>query len=120
MVILLLLGGSPKARNMQILEFGFLGCRNLDSDCLLDEEKCPFIRIFRCWMAEEVIQHWHRSKKNNNLSTAKQSSNVLQGSRLTFHLGIPKGRGGYVDWNSEDMGGSLDWNSEGMGGFSGQ
>ena len=21
------------------------------------------------------------------------------------HLGIPKGRGGYVDWNSEDMGG---------------
>ena len=33
------------------------------------------------------------------------------------HLGIPKGRGGYVDWNSEDMGGgSLDWNSEGMGG----
>jgi len=22
------------------------------------------------------------------------------------HLGIPKGRGGYVDWNSEDMGGA--------------
>jgi len=21
------------------------------------------------------------------------------------HLGIPKGRGGYADWNSEDMGG---------------
>ena len=21
-----------------------------------------------------------------------------------WHLGIPKGRGGYVDWNSEDMG----------------
>jgi len=21
------------------------------------------------------------------------------------HLGIPKGRGGYVDWNSEDIGG---------------
>ena len=38
------------------------------------------------------------------------------------HLRIPKGRGGYVDWNSEDMGGggSLDWNSEGMGGFSGE
>ena len=34
------------------------------------------------------------------------------------HLGIPKGRGGYVDWNSEDMGGgSLDWNSEGTGDF---
>ena len=46
------------------------------------------------------------------------------------HLGIPKGRGGYVDWNSEDMGGgvtstgiprtwggSLDWNSEGIRGF---
>ena len=44
---------------------------------------------------------------------------------------FPKGRGDYVDWNSEDMGGSLDWNSEGkggsldwnsegMGGFSGQ
>ena len=27
-------------------------------------------------------------------------------------------RGGYVDWNSEDMGGgSLDWNSEGIRGF---
>ena len=48
------------------------------------------------------------------------------------HLGIPKGRGGYVDWNSEDMGrlrrlefrghgeGSLDWNSEGIRGFSGE
>ena len=23
------------------------------------------------------------------------------------HLGIPKGRGGYVDWNSEDMGGFI-------------
>ena len=46
------------------------------------------------------------------------------------HLGIPKGRGGYVDWNSEDMGGlhrlefrghgggaSLDWNSKGIRGF---
>ena len=32
------------------------------------------------------------------------------------HLRIPKARGGYIDWNSEDMGGSLDWNSEGMGG----
>ena len=48
------------------------------------------------------------------------------------HLGIPKGRGGYVDWNSEDMGGlrrlefrghgegSLDWNSEGIRRFSGE
>ena len=35
------------------------------------------------------------------------------------HLGIPKGRGDYVDRNSKDMGGSLDWNSEGMGGFIG-
>ena len=25
------------------------------------------------------------------------------------HLGIPKGRGGYVDWNSEDMGGGDYW-----------
>ena len=25
------------------------------------------------------------------------------------HLGIPKGRGGYVDWNSEDMGGGVHW-----------
>ena len=33
-----------------------------------------------------------------------------------WHLGIPKGRGGYVDWNSEDMGGGyVDWNSEDMG-----
>ena len=32
------------------------------------------------------------------------------------HLGIPKGRGGYIDWNSKDMEGSLDWNSEGKGG----
>jgi len=24
-----------------------------------------------------------------------------------WHLGIPKGRGGYVDWNSEDMGGFI-------------
>ena len=31
------------------------------------------------------------------------------------HLGIPKGRGHYKDWNSKDMGGSLDWNSEGIG-----
>ena len=31
------------------------------------------------------------------------------------HLGIPEGRGGYVDWNSEDMGGYADWNSEDMG-----
>jgi len=47
------------------------------------------------------------------------------------HLRIPKGRGGYVDWNSEgeggyvdwnsdDMGGSLDWNSEGIRRFSGE
>jgi len=35
------------------------------------------------------------------------------------HLGIPKGRGGYVDWNSKDMGGYVDWNSEDMGGFIG-
>lgn len=73
MVILLLLGGCPKARDMQILEFAFLGCRNLDPNCLLDEEKCPFIRIFRGWMAEEVIQHRDRSKKNNYLRPNNQA-----------------------------------------------
>jgi len=35
------------------------------------------------------------------------------------HLGIPKGRGGYVDMDMDMGGGSLDWNSEGMGGFIG-
>jgi len=33
-----------------------------------------------------------------------------------WHLGIPKGKGGYVDWNSGDMGGYIDWNSKDMGG----
>ena len=34
------------------------------------------------------------------------------------HLGIPKGRGGYVDWNSEDMG-RVHWTGipEAYGGF---
>ena len=25
------------------------------------------------------------------------------------HLVVPKGRGGYIDWNSEDMGGGVHW-----------
>ena len=35
-------------------------------------------------------------------------------------FGIPRARGGSLNWNSEGMGGgggSLNWNSEGMGGF---
>ena len=34
-------------------------------------------------------------------------------------LGIPKGRGGSLNWNSKGMGGGgiYDWKSEGMGGF---
>ena len=35
------------------------------------------------------------------------------------HLGIPKGRGGYVDWNSEDMEGfiGLEFRRQGGGGI---
>ena len=32
-------------------------------------------------------------------------------------FGIPKARGGSLNWNSEGKGGTYDWNSEGMGGF---
>jgi len=68
----------------------------------------------------------------------KWQSGIMGGSRKYpypyhgWHLGIPEGRGGYVDWNSEDMGGlrrlefrghgegSLDWNSESIREFSGE
>jgi len=65
-------------------------------------------------------------KGDYDLRSTKRIARTMGGSRKYpypyhgWHLGIPKGRGAYVDWNSEDMRGSLDWNSEGMGGFSGE
>ena len=81
---------------------------------------------------------WTYGIANGKDITIDHHNDTLGGSRKYpypyhgRHLGIPKGRGGYVDWNSEDMGGlrrlefrghgegSLDWNSEGIREFSGE
>ena len=53
------------------------------------------------------------SVEYGSIILANLNDNKLGGSRKYpypyhgRHLGIPKGRGGYIDWNSEDMGGFI-------------
>ena len=74
-------------------------------------------------LSDYLLSYFSRKtggKTESQVNTQKCAAAVVCFQKYPYHgrhLGIPKGRRGYIDWNSGDMGGSLDWNSEGMGGF---
>ena len=99
--------------------------------CIAPIRSCP-----RCLTK---VAEWITKLNTTIYFTTIYFSTILLGGSRKYpypyhgrHLRIPKGRGGYVDWNSEGEGGvrrlefrgtwgggSLDWNSEGIR-FSGE